>query len=698
MERRRERDRRETAAPTDPEALRRSEARYRALVEAGATDVWLTTPDGRLTTDLPRWRTVSGQRIEELLGDGWIDAVHPDDRERAAQVWRSAVAQGAHYAVDYRIVPVGRAFADDEARWLEVRGVPVHDDDGTVIEYVGVTVDVTERRRAEQVRERLSAIATAAADRTSRILRVTAALSPALRVVDIATTVLAEARLALGTSAGGVSLLDETGTRLRYQALEGYDTDVKAQWADVSLRTAAPGPEVLRTGEPLLVCSAEELLERFPTPEIARFVAVSQEHAWARLPLATTGRPFGVLALGFAEARAFDDDERAFLLALAGVAAQALERAVRYERQRDTALLLQRSLLPERLPDLPGLQLSGTYRPGTTGVEVGGDWYDAFPVAGGRVALVVGDVRGKGAPAATVMGQVRAALRAYAVLDPDPAAVLSRLDLFMGAAADVEEIATVAYAVLDPATGALEHASAGHLPAVVRSTDGTAHELDGGGGLPLGVDVLPRRTARTVLPPGGTLVLVSDGLVERRDRSLTVGLAALCDAVAAAGPDRAEAVAERLLEVLVDGPPEDDVTVLVVRRDPGRQQAREVSLALPDDLHSAARARALVRTTLTAWGLDVLHDAASLVVSELVTNAVVHARSGPLLVLSVRGDVLRISVRDDDGGTPPRPLAVDDDASHGRGLALVDAVGRRWGVEQLPDGGKSVWCELAEDP
>ena len=142
-ERRAERDRRAAARTTDPEALRRSEARYRALVEAGATDVWLTTPDGRVTSDMPRWRATSGQSAEQVLGDGWLEAIHPEDRQRASRVWRAAVDHDGPYQVEYRIVPVGRAWTEDEARWLEVRGVPVHDDDGTVLEYVGVTVDVT---------------------------------------------------------------------------------------------------------------------------------------------------------------------------------------------------------------------------------------------------------------------------------------------------------------------------------------------------------------------------------------------------------------------------------------------------------------------------------------------------------------------------------------------------------------------------
>lgn len=403
-----------------------------------------------------------------------------------------------------------------------------------------------------------------------RLQRVTAALSVALRISDIAACVIEEAQRGLGASGSGLSLVDETATRLRHQVLDGYHTDVKAQWVDVSLRTRSPGPEVLRTGRPLLLSGPDELLRRFPTEQMERFVTASQERAWARLPLATSGRPFGVLALGWLPERPWTDEERAFLRALADLSAQALERALSYERERGTALLLQRSLLPDRLPETPGVHVAGTYQPGSTGVEVGGDWYDAFPVAGDRLGLVLGDVRGKGAQAAIVMGQVRAGLRAYAALDPDPALVLSRLDLLVQGLDDLEEIATVAFAVLDPATGVLLHASAGHLPALVRAARGGTREVRGGRGLPLGVRLDERCTAQDRLQPGEVLLLVSDGLVERRDRGLDEGLAALRVALASGPRSGTAADVDRLgahlVGLLLDGVPEDDVTVLAVQR------------------------------------------------------------------------------------------------------------------------------------
>ena len=138
------------------EARRRSEARYRSLVDASAADVWVTTVQGRLLTDLPRWRATTRQGAEEVVGDGWLQAVHPGDRDRVAEVWRAATTATGVYEVEHRIVPVRGAVGPDDVRTLSVRGVPVRDASGQAVEYVGVTVDVTERRRDDDLREELA--------------------------------------------------------------------------------------------------------------------------------------------------------------------------------------------------------------------------------------------------------------------------------------------------------------------------------------------------------------------------------------------------------------------------------------------------------------------------------------------------------------------------------------------------------------
>lgn len=687
------------AVPRQPDGaadlaeLGQSERRHRALVEAIASDVWRAAPDGALLTDLPRWRQTSRQTPEEVLGAGWLEAVLPEDRGRVAAAWASAVDAAAVYDVEYRIGPVRGRVGDDDVRLLSVRGVPVCDGLGRLVEYTGITVDVTEQRRQQSVLETVSRRLAEGAARMVRLQRLTARLSGALDVVAISEAVLAEAREGLGAAGGGVSLLDATGTRLQYQALDGYDPDVKARWTDISTTDRSPGPYVLATGAPLLLSCPEQLLELFPTHDIRRFVAVSLERSWARLPLRTSGAPFGVLALGWREERTWDDEERAFLAALAGLSAQALERARSYERERDTAALLQRSLLPDRLPDVPGLRVAGAYRAGATGMAVGGDWYDAFPLPDGRVGLAVGDVRGKGAPAASVMGRVRAALRAYAAVDPDPAAVLQHLDGFMALFDDPEEVVTVAYAVLDPPSGVLQHASAGHLPALVCG-GGDVRHLDGARDLPLGVGRPQRATAQDVLAPGERLVLVTDGLVEDRRRSLTDGMALLAEQLLAA-PCDLDLVPDHLLSSVGGQVLADDATVLVVQRAGAVHDVREAALELPEDLRSAGSARSFLRRQLDAWGAQDLRDVAELLVSELVTNAVVHARSSAHLRLQLRPSVLRVEVTDAAVHLRPRPRDADDDATNGRGLGLVAGLSSRWGTSGDSSGRKSVWFELA---
>jgi serine phosphatase RsbU (regulator of sigma subunit) len=262
------------------------------------------------------------------------------------------------------------------------------------------------------------------------------------------------------------------------------------------------------------------------------------------------------------------DDQ--YLATLATQVAQALDRAVLYARSNDVAETLQRQLLPEGLPHLPALELVGRYLPGTAGLAVGGDWYDVIPAGREAVALVLGDVVGKGLRAAGIMSHMRHAINAYAIAGPEPAMVLRRIDTLAETALGESEIVTVLYALLNPATGQLSFASAGHLPPLVL-TAGTAEFLDVDPQPPLGVAPLASTTRReqsTVLPPGAALLLYSDGLVERRGRDLDDGLARLRAAAAEtyADPDiPLEQMIDALLEQLVGNHRPDDVAVLIAR-------------------------------------------------------------------------------------------------------------------------------------
>lgn len=681
------------------EALEASEARYRSLVQALTSEVWYADPGGALVSDMPSWRSVTGQSREDLLGNGWVEGIHPDDRRAARAAWEEAVHGGLRYTTEYRIRPVRGSAESQQAgtRVLEVRGVPI-EHEGRVVEWVGVYLDVTELRAAEAARERLAAYASSAAERTRTLQEVTAALSGAVTVGDVLTVILEHAQAGLGATSSGVALRD--GDEVFYQVLNGYSADIKAQWSRWSLDADSPVTYVMRHRRPLFLESSGELFALFDNESMRAFVEVSGEQSWARLPLLASTGPIGALVFGFEQPRRFSIDERSFLSALAGQCAQAIERAQLYDRERNTARLLQRSLLPDALPAVPGVQLGASCQPASNDVEVGGDWFDALVMPDGRLVVAVGDVMGKGVRAASVMGQVRNALRGVVHADTSPAAVLAWLDAVVVALDDDEELVTLAYGVLDPATGVFEWGCAGHPPPLLLGPSGVAF-LEGGESLPLGLSG-PRSSARVQLGAGEALMMFSDGLVESRTRPLVDGLELLCGwARRLAGSTllpAAGAIVENVVTDMVELS-NDDVTVLVLRRDTqvtgGAARHPVASISLPARATSASTARRFVTGQLEAWDAGSVLDAVLLGVSEVVTNAVVHAHSRAELGLSLSEGVLRVEVRD-FGPTPipsaRRPATAED--THGRGLMLVQAVTDRWGMSDEPEG-KVVWFELA---
>jgi serine phosphatase RsbU (regulator of sigma subunit) len=330
-----------------------------------------------------------------------------------------------------------------------------------------------------------------------------------------------------------------------------------------SVMTAA-----INTRRPVTIDSPDALRRYFEDQiDLSLFLAHSDEQAWVGLPLLSSGAPRGALRFSFTRPRQITDEERVFLEALAGQCALALERASLFEREHTTAETLQRSLLPDRLPTVPGIVLEAKYLPVTRNMEIGGDWFDAFRLPDGKLALAVGDVMGKGLTAAAGMGRVRNALRALALTDPRPAAVLAGLDRLFIATELEEQVTTVAYLVVDPETGDGMAGNAGHLPPLLLSGSAPPRLDTTEAGTPLGW-ASPRQQYQFALPPGNTAVLYSDGLVENRRRGLDKGLDELVAVAAAAPPGVAEDPA-RLLAYLVDRmlagyEQDDDVTVLVL--------------------------------------------------------------------------------------------------------------------------------------
>ncbi|MFJ5534440.1 SpoIIE family protein phosphatase [Streptomyces sp. NPDC093261] len=379
--------------------------------------------------------------------------------------------------------------------------------------------------------------------------------------------------------------------------------------------------------------------------------------------------------------------------------AEAAERLRASEReQRRTAVTLQRSLLPQELEQPDDLRIAATYQPGGTEAAVGGDWYDVITLGGGRTALVIGDVMGRGVRAAAVMGQLRTAVRAYARLDLPPHEVLQLLD-GLAMEIDANQIATCVYAVHDPNEGRLVYASAGHLPILVRDESGNVLRADEPTGPPLGTGGWMHASGSVPLGPGSTAVLYTDGLVERRDADLDEGIAALESALAGA-TGTPQVICDRLLRSAgVTAGHDDDVAVLVLqhpaRTGPGGELFRNAALELLGGVEAAPRARAFASGVLTSWRFPTdLHDLGVLAASELVANSLQHGMPPMRLRLRRTDRRLIIEVTDGDDHLPRRRRAEPADEA-GRGIAIVATIASNWGSRRTPGGGKAVWCEFA---
>ncbi|MEU6084184.1 ATP-binding SpoIIE family protein phosphatase [Streptomyces sp. NPDC047108] len=378
---------------------------------------------------------------------------------------------------------------------------------------------------------------------------------------------------------------------------------------------------------------------------------------------------------------------------------EAAERLRTSERrQRQAAVTLQRSLLPQELEEPDDLRIAATYQPGGTEAAVGGDWYDVITLGAGRTALVIGDVMGRGVRAAAVMGQLRTAVRAYARLDLPPHEVLQLLD---GLASEIDpsQIATCAYAVHDPNEGRLVYASAGHLPIILRDEDGTVRRAAEPTGPPLGTGGWLHTSGSVPFGPGATAVLYTDGLVERRGEDIDEGVTALEQALAGA-TGTPQVVCDRMIRALgVTADHDDDVAVLVLQH-PARtghdaELFHNAALELLGGVEAAPRARAFASGVLASWRFPMeLRDLGVLAASELVANSLQHGTPPMRLRLRRTDRRLIVEVTDGDDHLPRRRRAEPVDEA-GRGISIVATIASAWGSRRTPGGGKAVWCEFA---
>ncbi|MFC8822550.1 ATP-binding SpoIIE family protein phosphatase [Streptomyces rochei] len=461
----------------------------------------------------------------------------------------------------------------------------------------------------------------------------------------------------------------------------------------------APPAEVMATGRPLLLHVTPSDAPTWlapPGPPTFGF------HSVLLLPLYARGATLGLAQFArHRTAAPFDHDDLALAQEITVRAAVYIDNARRYTHERTTALTLQRSLLPQRPVEHAAVDTAARYLPSGSRAGVGGDWYDVIPLSGARVALVVGDVVGRGLHAAATMGRLRTAVRAFADIDLMPDELLTHLDDVVirlqreEAHEDGETSATCLYAVYDPATRLCSLASAGHVPPAVAPTAGAAPV----GfpalpiGPPLGLGGLPFETVQWELPEGSLLALYTDGLVQGRERDVDTALTLLGDALmqaarSSASPDE---VGERLLAGMLPGHPADDVALLVARTR-ALDAGHVATLDLPSDPAAVAGARRFTAETLTAWGLDELSFSTELMVSELVTNAIRYGRP-PIHLRFVLASTLTCEVFDASSTAPHMRRARTFDEG-GRGLLLVAQLAARWGTRHTREG-KVIWAEQA---
>ncbi len=664
-------------------------------------------------------KSMLGLEEDELRGQPFMDALRNPSYAGFAGKLRQVVETGRSVVYENYV----RAPSEPRDHAWATSMSPIKAPDGRVLGVFAAAFDVSEQYWA---RQRL-ALLDDASTRIGSTLDVTRTAQeladmaiPALAdwaSVDLLDSVYFGGEPAPGPLVGPVAL-----RRVAHRSVVEGSTEVVVKLGEVDTYPAfSPPARCLATGQPIL--------NRIADPDVARWVAgdparmaVAREygfHSVMAVPLRARGTTLGVAIFArHQRPEAFEQDDLVLAEELGSRAAVSIDNARRYTRERTTALALQRSLLPQRLPEQSAVEVASRYLPASSQVGVGGDWYDVIPMSGTRVALVVGDVVGHGVHAAATMGRLRTAVRTLADIDLEPDELLTRLDdVVVRLAADYDEAAknvvpsdreavneigaTCLCAVYDPVSRLCSLARAGHLQPALVAPDGTVDFLDVPAGPPLGLGALPFEAVEVELPAGSLLVLYTDGLVESRAYDIDVGLDALRGALAPPRPTdellpsspelspSLEAICDRVLKTLLPEHPADDVALLIARTRT-LDESQVASWDLPADPAVVTHARAGVLRTLAAWGLDDAAFTTELLVSELVTNAIRHAR-GPIQLRLIRDTALICEVSDASSAAPHlcRARTLDEG---GRGLFLVAALAGRWGTRQTRDG-KIIWAE-----
>ncbi|GGT22822.1 SpoIIE family protein phosphatase [Streptomyces chromofuscus] len=423
-------------------------------------------------------------------------------------------------------------------------------------------------------------------------------------------------------------------------------------------------------------------------------------HSAMSVPIVARGRTLGVAVLTrFRRPDPFTPDDRLLAEEITARAAVCIDNARRYTRERETALALQRSLLPRSLPSTAAVQACSRYLPAARS-GVGGDWFDVIPLSGMRVAMVVGDVVGHGIQASATMGRLRTAVRTLADIDLAPDELLTHLDDLVvrlseeaGADGSPGEVgATCLYAVYDPVSQRCTLARAGHPSPLMVRPGGTAEEVQLPAGPPLGLGGLPFEAADLYLPEGTVLTFYTDGLIQGHAPDVGVGLRLLRDAVSCPAASLDESCDGILHQLLPAGGARDDVALLLARTR-GLPASQVATWDIPADPALVAPVRKQVVDQLGTWGLGEASFTTELVVSELVTNAIRYG-APPIRLRLIHDAATMICEVSDASHTAPHLRRAKTWDEGGRGLLLVAQLTQRWGSRHTPEG-KTIWAEMA---
>ncbi|WP_406836095.1 SpoIIE family protein phosphatase [Streptomyces sp. AHU1] len=634
---------------------------------------------------------VRGLRVSEISSRG--------AGERLERAMAEVLASGRGRDVE----TYARAGGEDRAHHWLARIAPLTDTHGRVIGVCVAAHDFTEQYRA---RERLQLVNEASV-RIGTTLDVTLT---AQELADVCVPALADfvsvdlldppengGEYRVGPPAAPVTL-----RRAAHRSVNAGDPEAVIRPGDADVYPASsPQADSLIADRPLVAPNGDGTLEEWlswdgPHGGHVREYGV---HATMSVPVRARGRILGVVVLSrFRRPDPFTADDVLLAEEVTARAAVCIDNARRFSRERQTALALQRSLLPRSLPRTAALEAASRYLPAAR-AGVGGDWFDVIPLSGMRVAMVVGDVIGNGVQASATMGRLRTAVRTLADIDLAPDELLTHLDDLVvrlsteaGAEGTAAEVgATCVYAVYDPVSRRCTLAGAGHPPPVVLPPDGPPRRIDMPSGPALGVGGLPFESVELDLPEGTVLALYTDGLLESRERDVDTGLRLFCRALEESSQHLEGAVHAILRALLPAGGAPDDVALLLARTR-GLAASDVATWDIPADPALVAPIRKQVSGQLEVWGLTAATFTAELVVSELVTNAIRYGEPPIRLRLIHDSETLICEVSDSSHTAPHLRRAKTFDEG-GRGLLLVAQLTQRWGSRHTPEG-KTIWAEL----